>query len=143
MTTEDTKLDKLLALWSALDITGETDRVTGIERKSERENLLVQAILLSREMRPHPLDPYITEATEKWHKYQNPRPGQWWTDTDRVRWARMWNTVRCALNVVRLGDRPKAAIALMRGRVKIEPHMLDEAELKVWHYCRLAGLVSQ
>lgn len=143
-------LDRVRQLWAAAAVTLETDRLTGVTRQDADipevtcvEWLDAQAHHAAKGIPPgeHPIDPFITAELARWDKLKRPRPGQWWTDKDRVADSNVvWAVVK-GLGWVRKGGRPTEAARLASTFDRdMAQHHRDQVVTRIYHLCRMAGL---
>lgn len=140
-----TAVERMEAAWAAEYVTQDTDAATGVPRPDAIQACQVKAWQAAKEIPPgeHPIDRYLTEVGRIWWDQVKPRRGQWWTSEDASRMHRTTNAVRLTLKAIRSGVSPREARRLARHIARELPdHCQDEAEQKVNHYCRLAGLTA-
>lgn len=139
-----TAVERMEQAWAAEYVTQDGDAVTGVPRPEAVKACQVKAWLAAKEIPPgrHPIDVHLAEVERMWWDQVKPREGQWWTSEDAARMHRTTNAVRLTLKAIREGCSPREAGKLARHIARELPtHCQDEAELKVYHYCRLAGIL--
>lgn len=140
-----TAVARMQAAWAAEYVTQDADAVTGAFRPDAIQSCQVAAWQAAKEIPPgeHPIDAHLAEVERIWWHQVKPREGQWWTSEDAARMHRTTNAVRLTLKAIRSGVSPREARKLARHIARELPiHCQDEAEQKVNHYCRLAGLME-
>jgi hypothetical protein len=143
----DGVLDKVQQLWAAADVTAEGDAILGEPRTVDGVKVVdwldAQAWMLSKDMASHPIDPHLAAERDLSNRLYEPYPADHWPGLSRVPEARWRRAVVLALTAVRKGLRPSQAGKLAAHIAReLESHHRAQAELRVYHLCRLAGLMA-
>lgn len=148
MPLPDDPIERMLVAWAAAQLTRDSDRIIGTDRKEEWLNCISHAAAASKLLQPHPLDRYMATERRKWADCVRPRYDVWEGPACyRVADATQHQAVIRGLHYVRLGFPPNYAAERAAREAdfvgEFQQHRREAVEQKIYHYCRCAGLLPE